>query len=521
MVLTRTDGVDIDGRRLIGTTRVLDDTDQKTFGEFKINGTARGNNVLALTNSNDLNNTNTATVLSGWTNITNTEGLNLIDVDAIGGVEEYYSQWTDDDTPDRSQNDFYERLKWLTRDGSASTVHGVNGEVFRGITHNFSYTGAGIDPATNDRLVWGTAVVMTSVSRTFTIGEAVHEDTATPAWKGRVIAQDDTNNTIIVDVTNGTVTDADAFTGQTSAETGIVSGTPTVVSGSGDLIMLAVDDDGATGNLYVQVLKGTAPADSATLYDDAELTATIVVSATPTDRSVSTPFVGVSTGSNIIGAYGVGFGLTDIDNSDILTALDGNTYSRPNLVTNTFGGLTFAGDVDRVLVAPWDGAAYDVNGDPSVDKGQMTLNATLNSADVASIVVTDGTETAIPGDTPTSGTIRVTDDDGFERWIPYSSWSGTTFTVNTGHGDIGTNNDFDGIADSGTFQATAGNSVYVTYLDQSATAGQHSWQSTYVAPRDLVALDRNGGSAPIKQFIAEWSLASTSQTLNAIRTTDL
>ena len=44
MIKTRADGVDIDRRRLVGTSRRYGNT----FAEFKINATARGNNVLAL-----------------------------------------------------------------------------------------------------------------------------------------------------------------------------------------------------------------------------------------------------------------------------------------------------------------------------------------------------------------------------------------------------------------------------------------------------------------------------------------
>ena len=62
------------GRRLIGTSRRLNDSVGNTFSEFKINGTARGNNVLALTNADDLNNTTVEGTVSGWTTITNTEG---------------------------------------------------------------------------------------------------------------------------------------------------------------------------------------------------------------------------------------------------------------------------------------------------------------------------------------------------------------------------------------------------------------------------------------------------------------
>ena len=391
MVLTRTFGADIDGRRLIGTTRVMDTgagTDHKTFSEFRINGTARGNNVLALTNSADLNNTTAETTISGWTNITNTEGLNLIDVDDDGTPEEYYSAWTDDDTPDRSQNDFYERLKWLTRDGSASTIHGMNGEVFRGITHSFPYSGAGWDPLTNDVGVWGTLVTVSTTTITMLAGEAVHEDSATPVWKGRVIAVDDANDQVIIAVETGTITTAETFTSQEGTQqTLTVSGTPTAVTGGGTFTILAADDDGATGNLYIQVTRGTAPPNAGVIYESTNFTNSLTLTSAPTSRAVSTPFVGVSTGSNIIGAYGIGFTTGDINDSDVLTALDGNQYSRPNLVTNTVSGLEFTGDADYVIVAPWDGTTRDVNNDPAFDKAQLSLSGTLTAADVASITV--------------------------------------------------------------------------------------------------------------------------------------
>jgi len=511
MAKVREDGVDIDGRRIIGTSRRY----LNTFGEFKINGTSRGNNVLALTDSSDLNNATPEATVEGWTNISNTEGLNLIDIDADTVDEEYYSQWQDDSTPDRAQNDFYERAKWLARDGSVSTIHGMVGELFRGITHAFAFSGTGLDPATNDKLVWGTAVVISTDTITMLVGEAVHEDTAIPAWKGRIIAVDDANDILIIDVEEGVVTTGETFTSQSgTGQTLTVSGTPTVVSGGGEFVCLAVDDDGATGNLYIQISKGTSPPNSGLIYDDADLTSFITLTTAPASKAVDTPFIGASTGSNIIGAYGIGFNPVDVDDSDILTALDGLTYSRPNLVTNTISGLTNTGDKDYVIVAPWDGTTKDVNDDAAFDKGQMLLAVILDADDEATVQVKTGTETAIPADTPASGTLRVVDDLGFERWIPYSSWSGTIFTIDTGHGDIGNNNDFLGN------EAAVDNEVYVTYIDTDADATSLSWQSTYDSDRDLVALVRNGGSLPIKQFISEWALISTNQTLGAIRTTD-
>ena len=534
MVQTRKDGVDIDGRRLIGTTRVMDTgagVDHFTFGEFKINGTSRGNNVLALTNADDLNNSTSETTISGWTDITNTEGLNLIDVDANGTPEEYYSKW--DTSGSHIQNDYYERLKWLTRDGSVSTIGGMNGEEFRGITHHIVWSAdAGTQPVTNDFVVWGTNIVFITGSGTFLEGEAIFEDTAIPLWKGRIIAVDDNvgSGSIIVSIESGTVLTTQTFS-TTSGGAGTVSGTPTAVTGGGTFVALAVDDDTGSGNLYVQLIKGIISSDAATLYNGGTDVTTIDIGNTLTQsgaavsKTVSTPFIGVSTGSNIIGAYGIGFETDQINDSDVLTALDGLTYSRPNLVTNTVGGLSQDGDDDRVLVAEWDtltdaggGAGYDVNGDPAINKKQLAINVTYNAADQGTITIghANGDNATIPADTPASGTIRVIDDDGFERWIPYSSWTGVVFTVNTGHPDIGSNNDFDGV------NATQGNLCYVTYIDENAATTTLTFQSTYVSNRDLVAIVRNGfATGPIKQFIAEWSLTSSNQTLNAIRTTDL
>src|SRR3989344_5893482 len=103
----RTGGADIDGRRLIGQTREFG----YTYSEFKINGTSRGNNVLALTYATDLNNQNVEGTVSGWTDITNQEGYRSIDVDGNGTPENYYSEWNRDTL---TINQFYERMKWLT-----------------------------------------------------------------------------------------------------------------------------------------------------------------------------------------------------------------------------------------------------------------------------------------------------------------------------------------------------------------------------------------------------------------------
>lgn len=133
MIKVRTGAADIDGRRLIGTTREWG----KTFLEFKINGTARGVNVMAFTGwADDLNNSTIEGTVGGYTTITNlVQGYNGIDVNNDTVNEFYYSKW---DKSTYSINQFYERMKYLTRRGTAETLYGLSGDLFRGITHEIT-----------------------------------------------------------------------------------------------------------------------------------------------------------------------------------------------------------------------------------------------------------------------------------------------------------------------------------------------------------------------------------------------
>lgn len=132
MIKVRTGAADIDGRRLLFQTREWG----FTYSEFKVPGTGRGINVVPLTYATDLNNQTASGTVAAWTTITNTTvGYNGIDVNNDGSDEFYYSEW-DRDT--FTINQFYERMKYLTRRGSAETLYGLNGELFRGITHEIN-----------------------------------------------------------------------------------------------------------------------------------------------------------------------------------------------------------------------------------------------------------------------------------------------------------------------------------------------------------------------------------------------
>jgi len=510
LIKTRSNGVDIDGRRVLGTCRRFG----YTYKEFFINGTIFGNNVLALDDKNDINNNTAEGVVSGWTTVTNTEGLRNIDVDADTVTEQYASEWNRDSY---SINQFTERMKWLTRDGSSSSINGLNGETYRGISHSFEYDGEiGGAPATNDEYAWGTAIAYTGESSgPFTVGEAVWESSSSePEWKGRVLAIDDdgSTGTLIVDVAFGTVADTDPFTGQTSGASATANGTPTVVSGGGVFRFFAIDDQGTDGYLYGQVIKGTAPANNTRMYDDADVAKYLDVndtSAFPVEaRSIETPFFGLSTGTAIIGSYGFGVESADLSNTDSVTALDGEPYSPPTYTTNTVGGL--AVNEDYVFVAPWDGVTYDIESKPAVTKDQLSLSVALTVDNITQVEVTE----SIPTDTPSTGTIRVTDDSGLERRLEYDAWENSSinyFSITTTDG----NEDFLGD------EAAIGNDVYITYIDELITSGSTlSFQVTYDTDRDLVVKVRDGGGTPIKEFISEWTITNSNQTLNAQRISD-
>lgn len=398
---------DIDGRRLIGQTREFG----FTYSEFRINGTSRGNNVMALTYATDLNNQTAAGTVATWTEITNTEGYRLLDVNNDTTNEPYYSEWNKDVY---TINQFYERAKWLSRRGTTSTVYGLNGELFRGITHE---------------------IVVDTPTGTFAAVEQV-------TWSGGV--------------------------GQ----------------------MLAIDSTTAPTKMWIQLKTGIAPTDGQTISGAA---ASADVNVTVTERSLSFPFVGQSTGSAIIGAYGLGIETTDLSASDKLFDLTNTQRTPPNNVTFTVGGLV-SGE-DYVLVGPESGG--------TLNAAQFVLNTTLSGAGEVAVVIT----TTIPSDTPSpSGTIRIELNSGIYRKVAYTAFSGSTFTIAA--------TDFSGD------NATAGNDVFISYIDTLADATSESFTVVYASNRALFIRVRDGASTPIKTYESTATLGSAGGSTTAIRTSD-
>ena len=153
MVLVHDGGVDIDGRRLVGTQRVYG----TTYTEFAIGGgTNRGNNVLALTANSNLNNGTAQGTVAALT-FTIAQGYVGIDGDGNGVDENYYVEW---DMLANSKNDAYEYSQNMIREGVAVTpvngTFGLDPNIFRGVTHSVAVSagvGTWVQP---ESLSWGT-----------------------------------------------------------------------------------------------------------------------------------------------------------------------------------------------------------------------------------------------------------------------------------------------------------------------------------------------------------------------------
>lgn len=248
----------------------------------------------------------------------------------------------------------------------------------------------------------------------------------------------------------------------------------TWTGGSGQL--LAIDSTTAGTEMWIQLLTGTAPADGVTITGAGGGTADVNV--TVTSKTVSLPFVGASTGSAIIGAYGLGIGNDDLTQNERLIALDDTLVTPPNNVTYTVSNLQ---EDDYVITGPDNGGDFEFD--------QLGQNAAVNGAAVTSLVM----DSVIPTDIPASGTIRCLNSSGRYVRVPYSSFSGSTFTIPS--------YDFSGVGDD----LEAGANVFVTYLDKVVPAATPSESVVYVFDTSRVLFTRvrnagTGASTSIKTF---------------------
>jgi hypothetical protein len=515
MIKVRTLGVDIDGRRLVTQTRVWN----KTFSEFKINGTSRGNNVSALTYATDNNNAKSTVTISGYGTAAGnlvTSGYNALDINANSVDEYYYSKWDIDKGGGRTINDFYERMKYLTRATETTTLFGLPGEQFRGVTHEFTTdTPTGTFSAV-ETITWGTLIsspVIADTAGNFTF-TSVAPFTITPGQLVRISGTFGGSGTITgysnpttyqVKSTNGTTSFQLVTTAGAALTT--TAGTPTGITvelqyGSGR--MLAINSTTAPTKVWTQLTLGVPPTDNMRIRGETS-TATCLVNVTVTERPLSQPFCGQSTGSALIGGYGLTLVTADLTSADLITSLDGNPLNPPNNQNFYVTGVVVS--EDYVLVGPKAG------GD-DIDYAQLTLNTTLVTDNITSVVTT----TAIPLDTPATGTIRVLDDAGVYRRLVYTSWVGSTFTIDPAASDAYVGGVSDFLAGEA---ATAPKNVFISYIDKLATATSESFQATFQSNRNLWVRVRDGGGTPIKTFSTAGVFGSAGGSVGVIRTPDV
>jgi len=405
---------------------------------------------------------------------------------------------------------------------TSPVIHGVAGERLEGINVEVGYSGeAGAGVVEDDVAFWGTKFFYdTLTGGPFFPGEYVTVKRATVLQTGGMVLYDDGVDELILSLDSpaaGVIADGDDIVGLTSGATCKVNtGGGTIddedLTG-GEGIVLAKDDNTGTGELYLQVISGSNPVNTNVIRSQTTpLSNYASITSTINTKTVIPEFLGTSTGSNIIGTYGIGFNKDDVGSSDLFTSLDDSSRQPPNNVVFTVSGLV-SGE-DRVLVGPRTGT--------SLDRGQWLLATALTTGTETSVVVKTGTDT-VPwpagkinwpntGKAAEVSALRIELDSGIYRNQDYESHDSTdTFTI--------LSSDY-----SGGNAAAINNDVFLAFIDVLASATTATFTGVHTAgnDRDLFVRVRDGGGTPIKTFEATSAqFLSTPQTVAATRTPDV
>jgi len=409
---------------------------------------------------------------------------------------------------------------------SCPSIHGVPGEIFQGIDREVGYSGeTGTGVAENNIVMWGTKVFYdTLVGGPFFPGEEVtfRNESGNALKSGGIVLYDDGVDELIVALDTpgaGVIDDNDVIEGLRSAATAAINVAGGAIEdedlGGGTGIVLAKDDNGVTGEIYIQVFTGVSPVSTNRIRrDDTSgdpLLDYVDATATINSRTLIPEFIGTSTGSNIIGAYGIGFEVADVGSSDRFTSLDTTPRVPPNNVSFTVSGVV-SGE-DRILVGPRSGSA--------LDRGQWLLATALSGISETAVVVKTGTDTVPWPSTkvhwPASSSagagnsrLRVQMDSGIYRRVSYTSHDGVdTFTTAA--------TDW-----SGASTAAINQNVFLAFIDVLANATSESFTGVHSGvDRNLFVRVRDGGGTPIKTFeAASAQFLSTPQSVAAVRTSD-
>lgn len=497
---TRSDNVNIDGKRIKG--RLL------RYGDTYFEGSTtlgQATTALALFSSPDGNNQTASGTVAGapYNTIVITEGYQLIDFNNGNGPQPYALEI---DFGSATSKQTYERTKYIQRIGTAETLNGRNAQLFTGVTLNFPYDNETGGPFVEDEIVaWGTQIPYTGeAGGPFTVGNVLLGGTS--GARGRIIYLDDngatgtmivaqdagavafSNTETVTEYNNGTATGASA-----------TSGTVVTNTAAGTAVLMALNDTGASGNLYLQRTRGVAPADNQRIFG-ATSNAECLVNGTPLTRVINNQFVGNYTGSAYNPAnFGVAIDTSDATASDLFTDLLGATQQPPN---NQQGSVTGGVAGDYVTVYPWDGSSTDVNGDPLPTFAETTLTTALTAGVSATAVVA-----SIPINTPAAGYLRIErDSDGEYDLVQYSSWTGLTYTL------VGT----------APSAASIGNNVMRAFVDRTwtTTGVPETYTAVQTGSNQVAVTLLRGGVNPIKPFKGSATFGATGFTAAAQRIAD-
>jgi hypothetical protein len=489
MLKVRTAGADIDGRRMIFVTREFN----YLYQEYIVNGSGRGINVVPFPTwkADTFNQVAAGSMTSSpYSDVAlDTVGYFAQDTNQDTVDEYYYGEW---DLNGSTVRNGYERWKYLTRRGEATTLYGLPGEEFRGITHDITVdTGGGT-------LTW-----------------TEPEPVSWTGGTGQLLAVDDVDDDVTTKMyiqllTGLAPTDGLVITGGTSGASNEVApagATPRTISTPFCGTSTGANIIGAYG--FGIQYTDISDTDSITALDAVAYSPPNLVTFSITGLVSGEDYIFVGPlglryqyDAEATGPFAVGETVTyDTPGTAVIAqVIDWGTYGE--LITGPV--LTGSVPADDATITSSGTATAVVNGTPKPDADlrQFDLNGLL-SGSTTSVVVTQ----TIPADTPSSGTIRILRDNGVYTSHPYSTWLANTFTI-TSH-DFTTDNALDDT------------NVFISYLDKTAAAGTESFQGEYTIDRDFFIRDRDGApGSPIKTHEGTGQNSDTGGSASVTRTSD-
>ncbi|MBW2032040.1 MAG: hypothetical protein JRI94_00385 [Deltaproteobacteria bacterium] len=495
LVKSRVAGADINQKKCVVQARSWGDS----YDFFNVT-LSQGEATGALGTTPDAQNNIAIGTVQAWAGgdiPTNAEGWQTIDINNGDGAQPYYSKWTYN-TNTLGMKALWNWIKEICgNDSPAASVHGIDGELFLGITHSYGYD-AGSGAFTEDEiLVWGTDITYDGLNGAFAADDYVVFRRAGVIINGGKIGYDNGSTQMKVALEDITTALADDDVIQKASDpSGVYADIATTIVkddiGGGQGILLG--EDAASDNQYIQVIQGVAPVDNLELRGRTS-GQTCDVAGSVTARTVPKTFLGSYTGS-LIGAYGIGIDADDLASTDRVFDLTNTERTPPNNVTFTLSGLV-SGE-DRILICKKDtGDAFDWD--------EMTLAVALTTASETTVDVGAGN---IPADAPATGTLRITLDNGVIKYVPYTSHdSDDEFTIGS--------TSFLSPAD-----ASIANGVVLAFIDKVAGSDTEDFTLQFDAIRSLRIRVRDGGATPIKTYESNGTLNTTGGSAVASRISD-